>query len=181
MAEALMSEARSKTVCRPPFVEMCAPMRSPCFSWKRKEGMREFRPVQNQEIPLNIHVRAALFVLLAATTAVAAPVHVEKIVLQAGAATIELIDGTVVSETPSEAVFVGRGVIRVKPDDPIEAGQLELFTAQRTLDEQFTEAVFVAPSAETMAMLTKGTPGGDAARAQTVYDAWKSSKERKMG
>ena len=79
---------------------------------------------------MNIHGRAALFVsLLAATTAIAAPVHVEKITLQAGAATIELIDGTVVSETPSEAVFVGRGVIRVKPDDPIEAGQLELFTA----------------------------------------------------
>jgi hypothetical protein len=143
--------------------------------------MREFRPVQNQEIPLNIHARAALFVLLlAATTAIAAPVHVEKVTLQAGVATIELIDGTVVSETPSEAVFVGRGVIRVKPDDPIEAGQLELFTAQRTLDEQFTEAVFVAPSAETMATLTKGTPGGDAARAQTVYDAWKSSTERKI-
>src|ERR1051325_2989193 len=42
IAEALIIEARSKTVCRPPLVEMCAPMRSPCFSWKRKRGMREF-------------------------------------------------------------------------------------------------------------------------------------------
>jgi hypothetical protein len=50
MAEALMSEARSKTVCRPPFVEMCAPMRSPCFSWKRKRGMDEgkTREAQNE-------------------------------------------------------------------------------------------------------------------------------------
>src|SRR6266568_2650463 len=98
--------------------------------------MREFRPVQNQEIHVNIHGRASLFVfLLAATTAIAAPVHVEKVTLRAGAATIELIDGTVFPETSSEAVFIGRGSIRVKPDDPIEAGQLELFTAQRTLDE----------------------------------------------
>ncbi len=130
---------------------------------------------------MNIHARAALFLsLLAATTATAAPVHVEKVTLHAGAATIELIDGTVFPESSSEAVFIGRGSIRVKPDDPIEAGQLELFTAKRELDEQFTEAVFVAAGAETMATLTKGTPGGDAARAQMVYDAWKSSTERKI-
>src|ERR1051326_4556420 len=180
MAEALIIEARSKTVCRPPFVEMCAPMRSPCFSWKRKRGMREFA-VQNRETLVNIHSRAVLFLsLLFATATIAAPVHVEKVTLHAGAATIELIDGTVVAETPAEAVFLGRGTIKVKPDDAIEAGQLELFTAKRELDEQFTEAVFVAASAETMATLTKGAPGGDAARAQTVYDAWKSGSERKQ-
>ena len=131
---------------------------------------------------MNIRVRSALFVLFAATSAVAAT-HVENVTLHAGAAAIELIDGTVVPETATEAVFIGRGAIRVKPDDPIEAGQLELFTAHRELDEPFTEAIFVATSAETMAALTKGTPGGDAAaaaRAQTLYDAWKSGSERKL-
>jgi hypothetical protein len=146
--------------------------------------MREFRPVQNREIPLNIHGRAALFLsLLAATTAIAAPVHVEKVTLRAGAATIELTDGTVFPETSSEAVFIGRGSIRVKPDDPIEAGQLELFTSRQELNEQFTEAIFVAGGAETMAALTKGTSSADttaAARAQKLYDDWKTGSERKI-
>src|ERR1041385_4238037 len=137
-------------------------MRSPCFSWKRKRGMREFA-IQNRETPLNIHARIALVLCLAVPTiATAAPVHVQKVTLKAGAATIELIDGTVVPESPTEAIFIGRGSIRVKPDSSIEAGQLELFTARRELDEPFSEAIFVATSAETMATLTQGAAGGDA-------------------
>jgi hypothetical protein len=157
---------------------------------------------------VNIHGRAALFIsLLAAISAIAATPpetiatqlhssaiqadhgrHVENVTLHVGAATIELIAGTVfpataVGDRPAEAVFTGRGSIAVKPDDPVEAGQLELFTSRRALDERFTEAIFVAASADTMAALTKGTPAGDpaaAAQAQKLYDAWKNGSERKQ-
>src|SRR5438067_1285636 len=40
-----MAAARSKTVCRPPFVEMCAPMRSPLARGKRNR----FRGMQSRE------------------------------------------------------------------------------------------------------------------------------------
>jgi len=125
---------------------------------------------------VNIRVRSVLFVsLFTAVAALAAPVS-----LRVGAATIELTDGTVFPQSATEAVFIGRGVIRVKSDDPIEAGQLELFTAKRELDEPFTEAVFVAASAETMAALTKGAPAAASAQAQKSYEAWKESSERKQ-
>jgi len=125
---------------------------------------------------VNIRVRSVLFVsLFVATATLAAPVS-----LRVGAATIELTDGTVFPQTPTEAVFIGHGVIRVKPDDPIEAGQLELFTAKRELDEPFTEAIFVAASAETMATLTKGAPAASSPQAQKIYDAWKGGTERKL-
>src|SRR5437899_12947798 len=39
IADALTSPARSNAVCSPPFVERCAPMRSPCFSENRKWGI----------------------------------------------------------------------------------------------------------------------------------------------
>jgi len=43
-----------------------------------------------------------------------------------------------------EFVFVGRARVRIRPPDEIEAGQLELFTGQRSLDTPIESAVLVA-------------------------------------
>ncbi|HEY6141425.1 MAG TPA: hypothetical protein VI670_27020 [Thermoanaerobaculia bacterium] len=57
---------------------------------------------------MNIRVCSVLFVsLFTAVAALAAPVS-----LRVGAATIELTDGTVFPQSPTEAVFIGHGVIR---------------------------------------------------------------------
>lgn len=60
---------------------------------------------------------------------------------------ITLIDGTIQFTTPAAGVvfgaaFKGRGRIEITPPNDAEAHQLELFTKQKTLNMEFSEATF---------------------------------------
>ena len=72
----------------------------------------------------------------------------ETLKLDTGFAELSLDQGFLVpartaSGAVAELVFVGRGTLRLDPEDPIEAGQLELFTGAKVLYETFDAAVFI--------------------------------------
>ncbi len=78
----------------------------------------------------------------------ASAVRVENVELDTGLARFVMERGTVfpiapVGQGALEIAFVGEGRMVLEPPDEIEAGQLELFTGGRRLDEAVSEAVFV--------------------------------------
>lgn len=115
-------------------------------------------------------------------------VLLKKVKLGAGLATLYLDDGVLIPASgvagkTVEMVFLGTGRITVEPPDPIEAGQLELFTGGARLDEQFKQAVLVVGlDAAVSAMLRRPAAQPDAAtvqQAETLYSDWKKRGERK--
>src|SRR5262245_35463162 len=75
-------------------------------------------------------------------------VSLKNVKLAAGLATLRLEDGVLIPSSAvggktAEMVFLGKGRIELDPPDDIEAGQLDLFTGSRRLDQEFREAVFV--------------------------------------
>lgn len=118
-----------------------------------------------------------------------APLRLEKVRLDTGSAVLELADGLLfpvagAGERAVEMVFVGNGVVHLEPPDEIEAGQLELFTGSRVLDERFTEAVLVvARDDAARALLERDTASPDPEgrrRAQERFASWRASPERRL-
>jgi hypothetical protein len=115
-------------------------------------------------------------------------VAVKNVSLNAGLARFELQDGVLVPASAVggksiEMVFLGSGRITVEPPDDVEAGQLELFTGARKLDEEFREAVLVVGLDAAAGALLKRPPAALtselAKRGAEVYAKWKGSHERK--
>ncbi|MCG8458393.1 MAG: hypothetical protein MI919_19115, partial [Holophagales bacterium] len=116
--------------------------------------------------------------------------HLEGVSLDTGFARLTLIEGTLFPvRTPAgrlaEMVFLGEGKLHVEPPDPIEAGQLELFTGGSTLHEPFGEAVFVIASDSAQAALLERPAAGpltleEVARARERLRAWRERREREL-
>jgi hypothetical protein len=74
--------------------------------------------------------------------------------------------------------------VTLDPPDPVEAGQLELFTGGSRLEEDFKEVVLmVGLDAAVGAMLKKPAAQPDAettARAEALFKEWKAKPERKL-
>ncbi|HWN45516.1 MAG TPA: hypothetical protein VNW71_25045, partial [Thermoanaerobaculia bacterium] len=115
-------------------------------------------------------------------------VTLDNVKLAAGLAHLQL-NGILFPTSPVggkvvEMVFIGEGRVTLEPPDPIEAGQLELFTGQSRLDAEFGEAVLVVGlDAAVEAMLGKTPVQPDivtVARAEVLYDEWRGRREREV-
>jgi hypothetical protein len=116
-------------------------------------------------------------------------VTVHGIQLGVGPALLALDDGLLVPATPvggktAEMVFLGRGRFEMDPPDEIEAGQLELSTGVRRLDEEVTEAVFVVgleTTVQALLRLPKATPDAERARrCGQIWSSWRQAPERRL-
>lgn len=116
-------------------------------------------------------------------------VALDKVKLGAGLATFHLESGLLLPTTEvggkaAEMVFLGKGRVVLEPPNPIEAGQLDLFTGAARLDEEFREAVFVVGRDEAVAaMLGKPAARPDAEtlrKAEALYTSWRGRAERRM-
>jgi hypothetical protein len=119
----------------------------------------------------------------------AGAVAAASISLNAGLARLELRQGVLLPASRIggkvvEMVFLGSGRISVTPPDEIEAGQLELFTGGRKLDEEFDQAVLVVGLDAAAAALLRRThvaPSPEQAQeGAKVYARWKGSPERRQ-
>jgi hypothetical protein len=115
-------------------------------------------------------------------------VTLDNVKLAAGLAQLQL-DGILFPTSPVggkvvEMVFLGTGRITLEPPDPIEAGQLELFTGQSRLDAELTEAVLVIGLDAAVDALLRRPPAQPdvvtAARAEVLYDEWRGRREREV-
>ncbi len=117
-----------------------------------------------------------------------AAVRVSGFRLRSGDATVELTDGVLVparslGDRPAEIAFVGTGRVGLVPPDPIEAGQLELFTGAASLDEAFDRAIFVIARDEAVdALLRLPAAAGDprVAAAAVLLGDWQTGPERRL-
>ncbi|MBV8201427.1 MAG: hypothetical protein JOZ15_12460, partial [Acidobacteria bacterium] len=123
----------------------------------------------------------------AATLDPARAVNVQHVALAAGLATLRLDSGVVIPATPAggrtiELAFVGSGHIELDPPDAVEAGQLELFTGHRRLEEDFTAMVLVLGMDEAAGALLR-RPAATAtepqlAVARELFARWKKRERR---
>jgi hypothetical protein len=110
--------------------------------------------------------------------------------LAAGPATIHLLDGFLyptkaICGRPVELVFQGSGRVELSLDDPVEQGQLELFTGGATLSEPFTQAVLVIALDQAVdAALSLGDSRAvrpeESRIIAAVLERWRTSSERKL-
>jgi hypothetical protein len=116
-------------------------------------------------------------------------VTLKNVQLAAGLGTLHLDDGILVPATAAggrtaEMVFLGSGRLVLEPPDEIEAGQLELFTGIRRLDEEVTEvALVLGMDAAVQALLRKPKATLDAvqtARCEEIWKSWKGGSERRL-
>ncbi len=120
----------------------------------------------------------------------AGAVTLKNVRLGAGLAKLNLKDGVLVPVSAVggkvvEMVFVGSGEVALEAPDEVEAGQLELFTGGKRLDEEFEDAVLVVGiDAAVDAMLRKPKAGElapeVARRAAELYGRWRSGPVRKL-
>ena len=122
------------------------------------------------------------------TLSVDSAVIVENLELDMGMAVLDLQQGTLipVEETDgrtTEIVFVGRGRFVIEPPDAIEAGQLDLFTGQESLDTSITEAILVFGDASVPATLLRRTAAAIqpavTRRAEELFKEWVEGPQRK--
>jgi hypothetical protein len=116
-------------------------------------------------------------------------VTLKNVKLAAGLGTLHLDDGILVPATAAggktaEMVFLGNGRLELEPPDDIEAGQLELFTGARRLDEEVTEmALVLGMDAAVQALLRKPKAALDAEqtrRCEEIWKSWKGGPERRL-
>lgn len=115
-------------------------------------------------------------------------IEVSGLKLNAGLATVVfesglLVPATLVAGRAVEFVFIGEGRIELEPPDEIEAGQMELFTGSRSMDESFEQAVFVVAldaAAEGVSRGERVVEDAELAKAESVFDEWLAGPERKL-
>ena len=115
-------------------------------------------------------------------------VSLRNVELEMGPAIFEMQRGilfpaTSVAGRTVELVFVGQARFRLEPPDAIEAGQLELFTGERSLEAPVEEAVLVLANQEAVAELLSGPPPHEVrpelrARAEAIHRRWLDRTER---
>jgi hypothetical protein len=117
-------------------------------------------------------------------------VAVKHVELSAGLAKLRLETGVLIPVTPAggrtlELVFVGQGRIELEPPDAIEAGQLDLFTGRRRLDEEIGAAVLVVGMDGAVGALLKKPAAAPTApqlaAAQDLFGQWKKRERRVVG
>lgn len=117
-------------------------------------------------------------------------VAVHHVELSAGLAKLRLETGVLIPVTAAggrtlELVFVGQGRIELEPPDAIEAGQLDLFTGRRRLDEEIGAAVLVVGMDGAVGALLKKPAAAPTApqlaAAQELYGQWKKRERRVIG
>jgi Peptidase family M1 domain len=117
-------------------------------------------------------------------------VAVKHVELSAGLAKLRLETGVLIPVTPAggrtlELVFAGEGRIELEPPDAIEAGQLDLFTGRRRLDEEIGGAVLVVGMDGAVGSLLKkpaaAPTAAQLAAAQELYGQWKKRERRVIG
>jgi tetratricopeptide (TPR) repeat protein len=119
--------------------------------------------------------------------ALALPADGARLALGPGTLAIErgvLLPATTRSGITTEYVFVGQARFELEPPDEIEAGQIELFTGERSLDTPVDEAVLVTTNPGTLAQLVAHPPRGGAApdlveRARSLHAQWLDRPERR--
>ena len=111
--------------------------------------------------------------------------------LAAGAATLQLDSGLLAplqsarEARPREYVFVGKGRLLLRPEDAVEAQQLELFSGEPALDYAFDELALFLPlraAGDALAKRPEATDA-DAASLQRLADLrtrWLASGERRI-
>jgi hypothetical protein len=116
--------------------------------------------------------------------------QVVSVEIDAGLAKLRLEEGILFPASPVggqvvEMVFLGRARLLLAPPDEVEAGQLDLFTESRQLDEKIEEAVIAMARQEAVDVLFrdrhKASP--DAAqqeRARELYREWKTGPLRRL-
>ncbi|MFL6193621.1 MAG: M1 family aminopeptidase [Thermoanaerobaculia bacterium] len=116
-------------------------------------------------------------------------VSLKNVKLGMGLGMLRLEDGVLIPATDVggktvEMVFLGKGRVEIDPPDPIEAGQLELFTGGSRLDEEFKEAVLVVGlDAAVSALMRRPAAPPDAElarRAEALYSEWRKGREREI-
>ncbi len=116
-------------------------------------------------------------------------VTVESLTLRTGLASFEIRSGVIFPAAPVggrvvEMVFAGDASIVLEPPDPVEAGQLELFTGAPGLDEKVGEAVLVvALDTAADALTGRASAVVDPAasdRASELFERWKVRPERRL-
>jgi hypothetical protein len=85
-------------------------------------------------------------------------VSLRNVELEIGIAVMEIERGVLIPTRPIEGrtielVFIGQARFRCEASDDVEAGQLELFTGQRSLDAAVEEAVLVLAGEKTVSTL----------------------------
>ncbi len=115
-------------------------------------------------------------------------VAVGKLNLKLGPATLRISQGTLVPASPLagrvvEMVFLGAASLELAAANPIEQGQLELFTGEPSLARPVTAAVLViandAPPAALFRRAVTTLDATAASRAQELYQHWKTGGARK--
>ncbi len=117
-------------------------------------------------------------------------VEVRDLVLNTGMALFKIERGVVFPTTPAgersvEMVFQGQATLVLEPPDEIEAGQLDLFTGSRSLEEPIEEAVLVVNlDAATDAIFgrppAEGLDAQATRRAEETFERWRARPERKL-
>lgn len=117
-------------------------------------------------------------------------VNVSGLKLQAGLTFLDIEEGLAYLATPvggrvSEVVFQGRARLTLEPPDEIEAGQLDLFTGKRRLEEEVTEAVWVLASDKAVDAIARrpeiASPGEERTqRAEELFRRWIERPERHL-
>jgi peptidase M1-like protein len=120
------------------------------------------------------------------TLDLAGAVELKDLSVELGGGTFQVDEGVLVPGTPLsgrvvEMVFVGKGLFQLTPPNDIEAGQLEVFTQQTTLETGIDEAVFVVGDASIARRLLDHPHATlDSAaqtRAKEVFAAWAQGAE----
>lgn len=117
-------------------------------------------------------------------------IPVKGLILDLGMGELELTDGRLYvlggyEQTSIEAVFIGHGTLRFTPPDDVEAGQLELFTGTRELDESITEISFATTSDFVVAAIRSRESDGSVdlkqeQRARERAAKWIAGYEREL-
>ena len=114
-------------------------------------------------------------------------VSLSDVEIRLGQGTLAVERGILVPAQPIdgrtlELVFVGQAAFRAEPADDIEAGQLELFTGQPTLDAAVEEVVLIlADQDEVLRLLDRpiqDVPRQAEEQAEDVFSRWAKSFER---
>jgi len=125
----------------------------------------------------------------APTLAIDSAVSLRNVQLQMGPGVFDVQQGVIFPGDPIagqvvELVFIGQARFRLEPPDEIEAGQLELFTGERSLDAPVEEAVLVLANPAAVAkLLERPAPREIRAelreRAERIHRDWLDRTERR--
>ena len=117
-------------------------------------------------------------------------VALRNVKLELGPAIFEMQRGILFPAAPVagrtvELVFIGQARFLLDAPDEIEAGQLELFTGERSLEAPVEEAVLVLANDEAVAELLRGPPPHEVrpelkARAEDIHRRWLERAERRL-